>query len=61
MYNKRKNSIQWKPTREWLDKQDSKSPTVSLEGLIVSLVIDARERRDMMSADIPNGFIQAEL
>ena len=29
------------PTREWLSKQDSASPTVSLESLMLTAVIDA--------------------
>ena len=48
-----------KPTREWLSREESASPTASLEGIFITGVIDAKEERDVMSADIPNAFIQA--
>ena len=50
-----------KPTREWLTKQDAASPTVSIESLILTAMIDTHENRDVMSADVPNAFIQTEL
>ena len=50
-----------KPTREWLSKDDSASPTVSLESLFLTITIDAYEKRDVMTADIPNAFIQTPL
>jgi Reverse transcriptase (RNA-dependent DNA polymerase) len=49
-----------KPTREWKSKEDSASPTASLESVMILSVIDAKERRDIMSCDIPNAFIQAD-
>ena len=48
-------------TREWITKEDSASPTATLEGLLLMLTIDAHENRDMMSADVPNAFIQTEM
>ena len=50
-----------KPTRQWLSKENSASPTTMLESLMLTLVIDAKEDRDVMTADVPNAFIQAEL
>ena len=50
-----------KPTREWLSREESASPTASLEGIMITGVIDAYEKRDIMTADVPNAFIQAEL
>ena len=50
-----------KPTHEWLTKQDSASPTVSLESIMLTGVIDAYEHRDVMTVDVPNAFIQTEL
>ena len=47
--------------REWLTKQDSASPMVSLESIMVTGVIDAYEHRDIMTVDVPNTFIQTEL
>ena len=51
----------WKPTREWLSREDTSSPTVSQEGLHITLAMDAKEGRDVMSADIPNAFIQTRM
>ena len=50
-----------KPTREWLSREDSASPTVSLESIFLTSIIDAKEKRDVMSADIPNAFIQTDM
>ena len=45
-------------TREWLSKEDTASPTASLEGIELTVTVDAYERRDVMSMDVPNAFIQ---
>ena len=50
-----------KPAREWLTREDSASPTAALESIMLTAVIDANERRDVMTSNIPNAFIQAEL
>ena len=46
-----------KPTREWLGKEDSASPTASLDSIILMAMIEAHEERDVMSTDVPNAFI----
>ena len=50
-----------KPTREWLGREETASPTASLESIILTAMIDAREGRDVMSADVPNAFVQTDL
>ena len=45
-------------TREWLSREETSSPTASQEAIACTCVIDAKEDRDVMSADIPNAFIQ---
>ena len=45
-------------TKEWLTKEDSASPTATLEGIMLTITIDAHEGRDLMTADVPNAFIQ---
>ena len=50
-----------KPTREWLSREDSSSPTASTEGVFLTAVVDAKEERDIMSSDIPNAFIQTKM
>ena len=43
---------------EWLNKEESSSPTVGLDSLFLTMMIDAREARDIMIADAPNAFTQ---
>ena len=50
-----------KPTREWVDRDDVASPTVTTESIMATVIVDAKEGRDIMSNDIPNAFIQASL
>jgi hypothetical protein len=42
-------------------KEDSSSPTVSLEALMLSCAIDAKEGRDVATADIPGAFMQTNM
>jgi hypothetical protein len=46
-----------KPTRDWYEKEDSASPTASLESIFLTSIIAAKEGRDIMTADIPNAFV----
>ena len=48
-------------TRPYYTSEDTASPTVSNEGIFITATIDAHEGRDVMTADIPNAFIQAHL
>ena len=48
-----------KPTREHLGKEDSASPTASMETIFLTYVIDAHEHCDAMWASVPNASIQA--
>jgi hypothetical protein len=50
-----------KPTREWMTKEDTASPTVTTESIMLTTVIDAKEGRDVMTSDVPNAFIQTNL
>jgi hypothetical protein len=47
--------------RDYLTKDDSSSPTVSTEAVILTSIIDAQERRDVAVIDIPNAFIQTRV
>ena len=44
--------------RDWMSKEDTASPTVSMAALILSCLIDAYERRDVATTDIPGAFLQ---
>jgi hypothetical protein len=48
-------------TRAYFDREDTASPMVSQEAIFLTAVIDAHKERDVMTADIPNAFIQADL
>ena len=44
--------------RGYIDKEESSSPTVATEAVILTLIIDAEEQRELAVIDIPNAFIQ---
>jgi hypothetical protein len=44
--------------RQWMDKQDTASPTVSTNSVMITGTIEAEEGRDVATFDIPNAFIQ---
>ena len=43
-----------------MNKEDTASPTVATEALILSCMIDSNEGRDVATADIPGAFLQTE-
>jgi hypothetical protein len=47
--------------RDYIAKEDASSPTVSIESVMISTVIDAKERRDVATIDIPGAFMQADM
>jgi hypothetical protein len=44
-----------------MSKQGTSSPTVATESLILSCVIDAIEKRDVATCDIPGAFMQSDM
>ena len=68
MFLKQKRTGQIKG-RGWADgrkqrlhtpKDDASSPTVATESVLLSCVIDAKERRDVATVDIPGAFMQGD-
>lgn len=47
--------------RLYTAKEDASSPTVAIESLMLTCVIDAKEKRDVATADIPGAFMQADM
>ena len=47
--------------RDYLTKEDSSSPTVSTEAVLLISIIDAHLGLDVAVIDIPNAFIQARV
>jgi len=48
-------------TRPYFTKEETTSPTASTEGIFITATINAHEECDVMTADIPNAFIQVSL
>jgi Reverse transcriptase (RNA-dependent DNA polymerase)/Zinc knuckle len=42
-------------------KEESSSPTVSIEAVFLSCMIDALEQRDVATVDVPGAFMQADM
>jgi hypothetical protein len=47
--------------RKYILPEDATSPTVSTEALLMTCVIDARERRHVVTADVPGAFLHAKM
>jgi Reverse transcriptase (RNA-dependent DNA polymerase) len=47
--------------REYTSKEDASSPTVLIEAVMLSCVIDALKKRDVATVDIPGAFMQADM
>jgi Reverse transcriptase (RNA-dependent DNA polymerase) len=47
--------------RQIINKEDASSPTVSIEAVFITCVIDAHEGRDGATVDLPGAFMQADM
>ncbi|KAG7364548.1 reverse transcriptase RNA-dependent DNA polymerase [Nitzschia inconspicua] len=47
--------------RNWIGRDEVSSPTVSTESIILTGMIEAHEKRDVGTCDIPNAFVQTHL
>ena len=47
--------------REHTTKEEASSPTVAIESVLLSCTIDAKEKRDVATVDIPGAFMQADM
>ncbi len=47
--------------REHTTKEDASLPTVAIESVMLTSVIDAKENRDIATVDIPGAFLQANM
>jgi hypothetical protein len=48
-----------RPQKGMYDKSETASPTVSTDALMVSIIVDAFERRDVATADIAGAYLKA--
>jgi hypothetical protein len=47
--------------RKYMDRDEAASPTASTESILITATIDAKQNRDIMTADIPNAFVQMDV
>jgi hypothetical protein len=47
--------------RAYISREEASSPTAASEAIIMTGVIDAKQKRDVMTLDIPNAFVQTEI
>jgi hypothetical protein len=47
--------------REYVDRDEATSPTAMTESVIITGTIEAKQSRDVMTADIPNAFVQTRI
>ncbi len=45
----------------YMEKEESTSPTAMTESILLTAVIEAQEGRDVMTLDIPNAFVQTDV
>ena len=50
-----------RPQRSLYDKSETASPTVSVDALMMSLMIDAKEGRDVATADVAGAYLKADM
>ena len=50
-----------RPQRAYIPKEDAASPAVSLESLVLSLMIDSYEGRDVATADVAGAFLKGDM
>jgi hypothetical protein len=50
-----------RPQRDLYTKDETSSPTVSTDALMLSLLIDAHEHRDVATADVAGAYLHAEM
>ena len=44
-----------------MERDEVMSPTMSMEGTLLTTVIEAQEGRDIITCDIPNVFVQTHV
>ena len=47
--------------RIYKTKEETSSPTISIESLFLTCIVDALEKRHVITCDIPGAFMQAEM
>jgi hypothetical protein len=50
-----------RPQRDYIPQEESTSPTVSTEALMITIAIDAHERRDVATCDVEGAYLHADM
>jgi hypothetical protein len=58
---KARNVTDGRKQRTWMSEEEAPSPTVMLESLLLTAVIDAKENRDVSVVDVPHVFVQTAI
>ena len=56
---KGRSCVDGRPQRAYISKEEAASPTVSLDSLLITLLIDAREEIDVATADVVGAYLNA--
>ena len=59
--SKARTCVNGSPQCLWMNKEEAASPTILLESVLLTCVIDAREDREVATVDIPNAFVQTDM
>ena len=46
---------------DYIPKEDAASPTISTESILLTGTIEAKERRDILTSDVPHAFVQTDM
>ena len=57
---KRRGCANGRPQQEYITKEESSSPTMSLYALMGSCIMDALDERKVITVDIPSAFLQGD-
>jgi len=47
--------------RDYIPKEEATSPTAATESILITGVVDAKQKRDVMTLDVPNAFVQTPI
>ena len=47
--------------RDYIPRENAASPTASTDSVLITGVIEAKQKRDIMTLDIPNAFVQTSI
>ena len=58
---KGRTCVDGRPQRNLYDKAETSSPTASSDAIMLTLIVDAMERRDVTTADVASAYLNAEM